>query len=511
MHCARFEDSFSNSGVSSFNQSCSIGRGFEAERGPRDSGSFFCFEAFELVDDMIGDGPYIPGETRLKSKTVVDYDDDVRLASGSVVTPISGANFWRRASNRVASLDFYNKASACCVESIIVEASGVEAMAECEDVAVDVGHCAADKSIAPVPAAPFKPLLAFAGKSAVRNSDGPWINLNPGVAFSANLGYIEIRTIELAEIAAALIRLPHKRSSAVSFVVEYPSDDGPPASLQICAGDICFIFRLRLMGGLGPVLTGLLADPTIVKVGYGCEYDVRRMLRDWSVLVVPALDVADAAKVLGYEGDPVFPALVEAVLCKRLPARDFVRDWGGVNYDLPMVASTVNACIAILACYERVLGMVVAGHPKFGTPPWPSEFKLLLIGLQSPHARVGEAVMTPGADVDQGSIAYPCGLISVGPGTRPKAAPPEAPVPTDDDVAVRPDLYVPAPVARKRRKRNKNRQNINDESAAVVNTGRVLGLREEIEKLKLELNIVRCQLGSLRGEVKALTKRKVTN
>ena len=56
---------------------------------------------------------------------------------------------------------------------------------------------------------------------------------------------------------------------------------------------------LRLWDHMGPLLRKVFADPKILKVFHGGDYDIQWLQRDFSIYVVNMFDTGQAARALG--------------------------------------------------------------------------------------------------------------------------------------------------------------------------------------------------------------------
>jgi len=288
-------------------------------------------------------------------------------------------DFWDSASRCVATLDCAGFAETCSISPAVVDASPCEASVLNRDViSSDFGYIV-DPSVVK-----FVEEVSASQAKCVQSSDGPCIKLGRDALFSTNLGHVTIHSPRQADWAVEFIRAAHSRASAISVRVEY-SDDGQPLLIQVCAGDICFLFRLQWMHTLGLGLAALLADPHILKIGYCLGEDVISLRQHLGVSLTPTLDVMSFGCALGYSASGL-RRLVFDLFGKQLIKYKSC-NWNWLAYNDRMLRYAVDDCVAPLACYQRLLSMCYVGYPCYGSSSWPVRLNCLIDSGYGGYAR----------------------------------------------------------------------------------------------------------------------------
>lgn len=293
---------------------------------------------------------------------------------------ILAERLWRRTAAHVEYVDAACKAAPCHVECVVIGATGCDSTPPAKpDHAVHFG-CDGIPCVSTFPVIAGYDSDNLVGRSTAifdELSEGPLIKLNPQREFNSNLGYVEVRTADDAEVAVALIRRAARRRTVIAFDVEYSALHGSASLLQILAGDLTFLFRLQLMQELGPSLKDLLSDQRTLKVGYGCRGDVAALKRDWGLDVMPTMDVADLALALGHPASGLKP-LVRALMLKKLTKQAGKHDWDDVHYSERMIKYATEDVVATLACYQKLLAVHGDGNPCYLSAWWPKHLDTLV-------------------------------------------------------------------------------------------------------------------------------------
>lgn len=403
----------------------------------------------DLFDCMYDDGPFMPGKKFKRAPDAVDFTVTPALMMGGDLTHADYEQTWNDISNRVAAADLISGAVPCIAgvpgdfdagglatrlgyfrvsagsgsdavfDIDAISARGVAVAREhdgapeahCSDKPVDAGS-GVSPGVGAIPARCVAVAREHAGAPEAHCSDGPYISLIPGREFDSNLGYVEITTRAAADHAVAMIGATTKRTSAIAYTVEY-GEDGAPALLVLCAGDACFLFRLVLMGGVSDCLASLLENGPVLKIGYGCGADLRCLPRDWGVAVSPVLDLSLVAPVVDHS--PLFglKPLVNSLFNRNLRGTPAGCNWDDVAYSDDMVAYAVTRCVAVRASYEKMLSLVVPGHPRYDYDIWPEKFDDLVVEdtfqFARRHPPVGDCQSVGTGDAD---IAFAAAIAS---------------------------------------------------------------------------------------------------
>jgi ribonuclease D len=184
---------------------------------------------------------------------------------------------------------------------------------------------------------------------------------------------------QLIDEPAGVARVCARAAVAGTVALDTESDSLHSYFHKLCliqlsfAGEHAVLDPLALdRAGLSP-FTELLADPGVVKVLHGADYDLRVLHRDLGARVVRLRDTQVAAQLLG-EGQTGLAALVEREAGIALDKRHQRADWG----KRPLTSELLAYAAGDTAFLEMLHGRLAGRLAVLGRLPWWEEECLAL-------------------------------------------------------------------------------------------------------------------------------------
>lgn len=126
------------------------------------------------------------------------------------------------------------------------------------------------------------------------------------------------------------------------------------ALIQLSTGNLCFLFRLCRMDGMGPVRE-LLEDPSVTKVGLSLHDDFTNLRRCWDADLQPQgfIELQQLVRRFGIE-DSSLAKIYAQVKGKRLSKRQQLTNWESETLtDRQMAYASLDA-ISCVEIYETL-------------------------------------------------------------------------------------------------------------------------------------------------------------
>jgi ribonuclease D len=140
------------------------------------------------------------------------------------------------------------------------------------------------------------------------------------------------------------------------------------ALMQVSTHDTCFLFRLNMMGGIGPSLRRLLEDESVLKVGLSLKDDFYMLHKLRGFHRGNFVDLQDYAPLFGIE-DKSLQKLYANLFEKKITKTQRLTNWeADVLTDKQKLYAATDAwsCIRI---YEELQKMLVPGSYQLIAPP----------------------------------------------------------------------------------------------------------------------------------------------
>lgn len=152
----------------------------------------------------------------------------------------------------------------------------------------------------------------------------------------------------------------------------------PVALLQVSSPDLCFLFRLSMIG-LTPEIVQLLEDPNIIKVGLSLHDDHRALCRRYSKLKPGAwVDLQNIVKEMGID-DMSLQKIFANVFQKRISKSAQLSNWEADVYSDSQKIYAATDAHACLVLYNRLMELKTTGdyyiEPYVAPEPQPEADK----------------------------------------------------------------------------------------------------------------------------------------
>lgn len=141
------------------------------------------------------------------------------------------------------------------------------------------------------------------------------------------------------------------------------------ALLQVCGKDICFLFRLDMIG-LSESVQRLLTDTTVTKVGLSWNDDIRSLRRRGEFDCAPFVELQQMCRELGIT-DMSLQKLYANVFGKRISKTQQLSNWEVENYSEPQKRYAATDAWACLMLYEEFQRMIQTGDYELEVIPEP--------------------------------------------------------------------------------------------------------------------------------------------
>ena len=162
---------------------------------------------------------------------------------------------------------------------------------------------------------------------------------------------------ECTQTRQGLWELADRRMSHGAVAVDLEADSMHHFEEKVCLIQLgtdraCHIVDPLAVGDLSD-LKPLFADPNVVKILHGADYDVRSLYRDFSIIVENLFDTELAARFLGYEATSL-----EAVLARHfgvaLDKKFQKKDWSVRPLPDEMITYAADDVRYLVMLYEEL-------------------------------------------------------------------------------------------------------------------------------------------------------------
>lgn len=126
------------------------------------------------------------------------------------------------------------------------------------------------------------------------------------------------------------------------------------ALIQLSTGNLCFLFRLCRMDGMG-VVRDLLEDPTVTKVGLSLHDDFTNLRRCWDEHLQPQgfIELQQLVRRFGIE-DSSLAKIYANVKGKRISKRQQLTNWESETLTDRQMAYAALDAVACVEIYEAL-------------------------------------------------------------------------------------------------------------------------------------------------------------
>lgn len=132
------------------------------------------------------------------------------------------------------------------------------------------------------------------------------------------------------------------------------------ALLQVSDRDICFLFRLNMLG-LAPCLVELLSDPAITKVGLSLRDDFMMLRGRRSFTPGGCIDLQEKAKLFGIE-DMSLQKLFANIFGQRISKTAQLSNWEADTLTQSQKVYAATDAYACILLYEELLHLRQSGN-----------------------------------------------------------------------------------------------------------------------------------------------------
>ena len=132
------------------------------------------------------------------------------------------------------------------------------------------------------------------------------------------------------------------------------------ALLQVSDRDICFLFRLNMLG-FAPCLVELLSDPAITKVGLSLRDDFMMLRGRRSFTPGGCIDLQEKAKLFGIE-DTSLQKLFANVFGQRISKTAQLSNWEADTLTQSQKVYAATDAYACILLYEELLRLRQSGN-----------------------------------------------------------------------------------------------------------------------------------------------------
>ncbi|MDY2915081.1 MAG: 3'-5' exonuclease [Alloprevotella sp.] len=132
------------------------------------------------------------------------------------------------------------------------------------------------------------------------------------------------------------------------------------ALLQVSDRDICFLFRLNMLG-FAPCLVELLSDPTITKVGLSLRDDFMMLRGRRSFTPGGCIDLQEKAKLFGIE-DMSLQKLFANIFGQRISKTAQLSNWEADTLTQSQKVYAATDAYACILLYEELLRLRQSGN-----------------------------------------------------------------------------------------------------------------------------------------------------
>lgn len=141
------------------------------------------------------------------------------------------------------------------------------------------------------------------------------------------------------------------------------------ALLQVCSREICFLFRLDMIG-LSESIQRLLTDTTVTKVGLSWNDDIRSLRRRGDFDCAPFVELQQMCRELGIK-DMSLQKLYANVFGQRISKTQQLSNWEVENYSEPQKRYAATDAWACLMLYEEFRRLKDTGDFELEIIPEP--------------------------------------------------------------------------------------------------------------------------------------------
>ena len=132
------------------------------------------------------------------------------------------------------------------------------------------------------------------------------------------------------------------------------------ALLQVSDRDICFLFRLNMLG-FAPCLVELLSDPAITKVGLSLRDDFMMLRGRRSFTPGGCIDLQEMAKLFGIE-DMSLQKLFANIFGQRISKTAQLSNWEADTLTQSQKVYAATDAYACILLYEELLRLRQSGN-----------------------------------------------------------------------------------------------------------------------------------------------------